>query len=56
MRYVSGMKRRGDFKYSAAFAGVFMTVIYIMLGLYGFYILGTDFDFEQVRSSSVLPC
>ena len=26
MRYVSGMKRRSDFKYSAAFAGVFMTV------------------------------
>jgi hypothetical protein len=27
VRYVSGMKRRSDFKYSAAFAGVFMTVI-----------------------------
>ena len=26
VRYVSGMKRRSDFKYSAAFAGVFMTV------------------------------
>jgi hypothetical protein len=23
-------------------------VIYVALGLYGYYILGTDFDFEQV--------
>jgi hypothetical protein len=89
VRYISGMKRRSDFKYSAAFAGVFMTVrlavkclsgraadrveapdagwqqcgqsvtdgltriqvIYVSLGLYGYYILGTNFDFEQVTSA-----
>ncbi len=50
VRYVAGMKRRSDFKNAASFAGAFMTVIYVALGLYGYHILGSSFDFEQVHS------
>ena len=30
-------------------------VIYVALGLYGYYILGTDFDFEQVFTAQGPP-
>lgn len=54
MRYITGLKRRQDFKYSVCATSIFMTVIYLGMGVYGYHQLGYDFDHSK-PITSILP-
>ncbi|KAL3140245.1 hypothetical protein ABBQ38_004517 [Trebouxia sp. C0009 RCD-2024] len=54
MRYIGGMRKKSDFKYSAAVGSVFMTTFYVILGGVGYWKLGRDFDHSK-PITGVLP-
>ena len=54
MRYIGGMRKKSDFKYSAAVGSLFMTTFYVILGGVGYWKLGVNFDHSK-PITSVLP-
>ncbi|GAB4818791.1 hypothetical protein N2152v2_005837 [Parachlorella kessleri] len=54
MRYISGMRRRSDFRKVAGVGAVFMTACYLALGAVGYLKLGSNFDLSR-PITSVLP-
>ncbi|KAL0023611.1 hypothetical protein WJX77_006953 [Trebouxia sp. C0004] len=54
MRYIGGMRRKSDFRYSATVGSIFMTTFYLILGGVGYWKMGLDFDHSK-PITSVLP-
>lgn len=54
LRYIGGMRKKSDFKYSATVGSMFMTTFYVILGGVGYWKMGLDFDHSK-PITSVLP-
>ena len=54
MRYIGGMRKKSDFRYSATVGSIFMTTFYLILGGVGYWKMGLDFDHSK-PITSVLP-
>lgn len=54
MRYIGGMRKKSDFRYSATVGSLFMTTFYVILGGVGYWKMGYHFDHSK-PVTSVLP-
>lgn len=54
MRYIGGMRKKSDFRYSATVGSLFMTTFYVILGGVGYWKMGLNFDHSK-PITSVLP-
>ena len=54
LRYIGGMRKKSDFRYSATVGSIFMTTFYVILGGVGYWKMGVHFDHSK-PITSVLP-